>query len=40
MKISRRNINNIRYAGDTTLMVESKEELKRPSDESESEKMA
>ena len=38
MKISRRNINNIRYAGDTTLMVESKEELKRPPDESESEK--
>ena len=28
MKIARRNINNIRYAGDTTLMAESKEELK------------
>ena len=25
---SRRNINNLRYAGDTTLMAESKEELK------------
>ena len=28
IKISRRNINNLRYAGDTTLMAESKEELK------------
>ena len=28
MKISGRNINNLRYADDTTLMVESKEELK------------
>ena len=28
IKISRRNINNLRYAGDTTLMVESEEELK------------
>ena len=28
-KIARRNINNLRYAGDTTLMAESKEELKR-----------
>ena len=27
-KIARRNINNIRYADDTTLMAESKEELK------------
>ena len=26
---ARRNINNLRYAGDTTLMAESKEELKR-----------
>ena len=26
--ISRRNINNLRYADDTTLMAESKEELK------------
>ena len=25
IKISRRNINNLRYADDTTLMVESKE---------------
>ena len=28
IKIARRNINNLRYAGDTTLMAESKEELK------------
>ena len=28
IKIARKNINNLRYAGDTTLMVESKEELK------------
>ena len=28
IKISRRNINNLRYADDTTLMEESKEELK------------
>ena len=28
IKISRRNINNHRYADDTTLMAESKEELK------------
>ena len=27
IKISRRNINNLRYADDTTLMVESEEEL-------------
>ena len=27
-KISRRNINNLKYADDTTLMVESEEELK------------
>ena len=27
IKIGRRNINNLRYAGDTTLMVESEEEL-------------
>ena len=27
-KIARRNINNLRYAGDTTLMAESEEELK------------
>ena len=29
IKNSRRNINNIRYAEDTTLKVESEEELKR-----------
>ena len=28
MKIARRNINNLRYAEDTTLMAESEEELK------------
>ena len=28
VKISGRNINNLRYADDTTLMAESKEELK------------
>ena len=28
MKIPRRNINNLRHADDTTLMAESKEELK------------
>ena len=28
VKINRRNINNLRYADDTTLMAESKEELK------------
>ena len=32
MKIPRRNINNLRYADDTTLMAESEEE---PLDESE-----
>ena len=29
IKISGRNINNLRYADDTTIMAESKEELKR-----------
>ena len=29
IKIARRNINNFKYADDTTLMAESKEELKR-----------
>ena len=33
IKIARRNINNLRYAADTTLMAESEEELK-PLDES------
>ena len=28
MKIARRNINNLRYADDTTIMAESEEELK------------
>ena len=28
IKIARRNINNLRYADDTTLMAESKEELR------------
>ena len=31
IKISRRNINNLRYADDTTLMAESEEELKKHS---------
>ena len=38
IKISGRNINNLRYADDTTLMAESEEELKslkEPLDESE-----
>ena len=35
IKISRRNINNLRYAHGTTLMAESEEELKKPIDESE-----
>ena len=30
MKIARRNINNLRYADDTTLMAESEEKLKSP----------
>ena len=30
VKIARRNINNLRYADDTTLMAESKEELRSP----------
>ena len=29
IKITRRNINNLRYADDTTLMEEGEEELKR-----------
>ena len=29
IKIAGRNINNLRYAGDTTLMAESEEELKK-----------
>ena len=34
IQIARRNINNLRYADDTTLMAESEEEL-RPLDEGE-----
>ena len=30
IKIARRNINNLRYADDTTLRAESKEKLKQP----------
>ena len=30
IKIARRNINNLRYADDTTLTAESEEELKSP----------
>ena len=30
MKFARKNINNLRYAVDTTLMAESEEELKSP----------
>ena len=37
IKISGRNINNLRYADDTTLMAESGEELKSLLDESERE---
>ena len=35
IKIAGRNINNLRYADDTTLMAESEEELEEPLDESE-----
>ena len=35
INISGRNINNLRYADDTTLMAESEEELKKSLDESE-----
>ena len=37
VKIGGRNINNLRYADDTTLTAESEEELKKPLDESERE---
>ena len=36
IKITRQNINNLRYADDTTLMAESEEKLKSLLDESES----
>ena len=35
IKIAGTNINNLRYADDTTLMEESEEEITRPLDESE-----
>ena len=35
IKIAGRNINNLRYADDTTLMRKSEEELKKPLDERE-----
>ena len=35
IQIAGRNINNLKYADDTTLMAESEEELKKPLDESE-----
>ena len=38
IKIAGRNINNLRYADDTTLMAESEEELKRLLVKEESEK--
>ena len=38
IKVGRRNINNLRYADDTTLMAESEEELKSLLKKEESEK--
>ena len=35
IKTARRNINNLRYADDTTIVAESEEELKKPLVESE-----
>ena len=35
IKITRRNLNNLRYADDTNLMAESEEELQKPVNESE-----
>ena len=35
IKIAGRNINNLRYTDDTTLVAESEEELEEPLDESE-----
>ena len=35
IKIARRNMNNLSYADDTTLMAESEEELKKPLDDNE-----
>ena len=39
IKIARRNVNNLRYADDTTLMAESEEELKSLLMKEESEKV-
>ena len=39
IKIARRNINNLRYTDDTTIMAESKEELKSLLMKEESEKV-
>ena len=39
IKVARRNINNLRYADDTTLMAESEEELKSLLMKEESEKV-
>ena len=39
IKITGRNINNLRYADDTTLMAENEEELKSPLMKEESEKV-
>ena len=39
IKIARKNINNLRYADDTTLMAESEEELKKLLMKEESEKV-
>ena len=36
IKIAGRNVNNLRYADDTTLMAGREEDLKEPLDESES----
>ena len=33
VKIAKRNIDNLRYSDDTTLMAESEEELRKPLDE-------
>ena len=35
IKVAGRNISNLRYVDDTTLMAESEEELKEPLDDSE-----
>ena len=40
IKIAGRNINNFRYAGDTTLMAESKKDLKSLSERGEWKKLA